>query len=419
MANEHARRLLILIGDDKTGLLEDVFALLAEAPCVLCDLRHVRVDQSVTLHLVLSFARTSDQGSPDQVLEALMHTCRERHGLVGHARALQGAALPCTALDASSMPRLAVTVIGDALAPRVLGELAGTLHGHGAQIDAIRRLSDGALFSAEFLVRMVDATKDLESLRASLLASDWVARMGKGASADRPLVDVAVQREGLLRRNKRLVVFDMDSTLISVEVIDELARMHGVLEEVSRITSEAMHGALPFEESLTRRVAMLKGLSFARVEALVQRLPLTEGAEELLRILRRLGYKTAVISGGFSCATSSLQQRLGLDHAFANTLEVKDGVLTGAVLPPVVGPARKAALLREIATGEGIPLAQTVAVGDGANDLAMLQAAGLGIAFHAKPALRSAADACINTGGLDRILYFLGFSRAELQHLVD
>ncbi|MFY0573127.1 phosphoserine phosphatase SerB [Cystobacter fuscus] len=229
--------------------------------------------------------------------------------------------------------------------------------------------------------------------------------------------DVALQRESLYRRAKRLVVMDMDSTLIRIEVIDELARAHGVGEQVSRITERAMHGEMDYDESLRQRVALLKGLDARVLHELAARLPLTEGAETLIRVLKRLGYRTAIISGGFSVAAEALRARLGIDYAHSNLLEEADGKLTGRTLGAIVNARRKAELLEDIARAEGILLDQVIAVGDGANDLLMLERAGLGIAFRAKPKLRQAADTSISAGGLDTILYFLGLTARELREV--
>lgn len=215
-----------------------------------------------------------------------------------------------------------------------------------------------------------------------------------------------------------LVVMDMDSTLIRIEVIDELARAYGVYDEVAAITARAMQGNMPYEQSLVERVALLRGMSLEAVMRIAGDPPVMDGAPELLSALRALGLKTAVISGGFSFAADALKTRFGLDYAYSNQLEVKEGKLTGRVLDPIVGPQRKADLLDALAQREGIPLEQTVAVGDGANDLLMIEKAGLGIAFHAKPKLRAAADTSLTQGGLDRILYLLGLRAREVRELL-
>ena len=222
-------------------------------------------------------------------------------------------------------------------------------------------------------------------------------------------IDVALQEDSIFRRNRRLIAFDMDSTLIRTEVIDELAILAGVGDEVAAITERAMHGELDFSQSLAQRVSLLKGLKESALAEVAAALPLSEGVEHLFQILNRLGYKTAVLSGGFDYFGKVLQQKLGIDYVFANRLEIVDGELTGRVIPPVVDAVRKADLLRDIAKKEGILMQQTIAVGDGANDLAMLDAAGLGIAFHAKPLVRESAGHSISNLGLDSLLYLMGF----------
>jgi len=230
-------------------------------------------------------------------------------------------------------------------------------------------------------------------------------------------VDIAVQRENLFRKSKRLVVMDMDSTLIQVEVIDELAACAGIGDKVRSITERAMNGEMDFSQSLRERVALLEGLDEKALDEVYRSLPLTSGAESLIKILKRLGYKTAIISGGFDYFTDRLKEHLGLDYAFSNRLEIKDGKLTGRVVGDIIDGARKAAILEEIAKGEGFLLDQVIAIGDGANDLPMLGRAGLGIAFNAKKTVREAANYSISQKSLDSILYLLGINEKELKEL--
>jgi len=227
-------------------------------------------------------------------------------------------------------------------------------------------------------------------------------------------IDIAWQRDNIYRRIRRLVAFDMDSTLIRHEVIDELAREAGAYERVAAITESAMRGEIEFDESLTRRVALLKGLPEATLARVAERLNLTEGAERLLSALKSFGYKTAIISGGFAYFGRHLQRKLGIDYVRTNDLEVEGGLLTGRVTGEIINARRKAQLLEEIAGQENIALQQTIAVGDGANDLPMLAAAGLGIAFHAKPVVAQSARHKISTLGLDSILYLIGVRDRDL-----
>jgi phosphoserine phosphatase len=276
---------------------------------------------------------------------------------------------------------------------------------YGLNIDHIDRLSgrmpldtpaDKGKGCIEFSVRGEAA--DPQALRAEFLSV-----------AQELNVDIAFQEDSLFRRNRRLAVFDMDSTLIEAEVIDELAKAAGVGDQVSEITERAMAGELDFRESFKERLALLKGLDVSVLDAIGASLRLTEGAETLFAELKRLGYKTAILSGGFTYFAKQLQAKLGIDYVFANELEVVDGKVTGVAVEPIVDAQRKADLLKELAHKEGLRLEQTIAVGDGANDLPMLAIAGLGVAFRAKPLVKQSAKQAISTLGLDGVLYLLGF----------
>lgn len=228
-------------------------------------------------------------------------------------------------------------------------------------------------------------------------------------------IDIAFQEDNIYRRSRRLVCFDMDSTLIRTEVIDELAKRAGVGEQVKAITERAMHGEIDFKESFIERVALLKGLDESVLKEIAEKLPITQGAERLLKTLNQFGYKTAILSGGFTYFGNYLKAKLGIDYVFANELEIKDGKLTGKHLNEIVDGNRKAELLELLAFKEDIHLEQVIAVGDGANDLPMLEKAGLGIAFHAKPKVKAEAQQAISSTGLDTILYLLGFRDREIR----
>ena len=228
-------------------------------------------------------------------------------------------------------------------------------------------------------------------------------------------VDISFQRDDIFRRSRRLICFDMDSTLIETEVIDELAERAGVGAQVRAITERAMRGEIDFRESFTERVALLKGLDVSVMEEIARSLPITEGLERMMTILKRVGYKTAILSGGFTYFGNYLRQKYGFDYVYANELEIEQGKLTGRYVGEVVDGRRKAELLRLLCQFEEINIAQSVAVGDGANDLPMLNLAGLGIAFHAKPKVKATARQSISTIGLDGILYFLGLKDSRIE----
>ena len=297
-------------------------------------------------------------------------------------------------------PRFAVTVLGSRLAPQALGAVTDAIVAGGGNIDRITRLSTYPVTTFELIV----VGGDLDRLRTGLLV----------ASSDHG-VDIAVQREGLARRAKRLVVIDMDSTLIQREVIDLLAEEAGVNHEVSELTTSAMRGEINFEDALRRRVALLEGLTTTQLEQAWDKIQLTPGTATFTRTLRRLGYAIAIVSGGFTYFTDRLAEQLGIDHAVANQLEIADGALTGRVVGPIIDGPAKAATLIDIAFSQGVPIEQTVAIGDGANDLEMLSKAGLGIAFNAKPIVEAVADTMVRVPYLDAILFMLGIRRDEVE----
>ena len=383
--------ILTFTGRDAPGITARLTRILGEAGARLDDVEQVVVQGLLTLGFAVEVA------DEEPALKELLFAARSM-GLSLDYRKPEPPA-------AERRQRYALTVIARTLGPAALQVVSEVLAAHGANIESIQRLSEGGLSSVEFHVSLAPGD-DEQALKRALLA----AAMQGG-------FDSALQRESLLRRSKRLIVMDMDSTLIRIEVIDELARAHGVGDRVSAITRRAMLGEIDYDQSLRERVALLQGLSARVLHELAANLPLTEGAETLLRVLKRLGYRTAVISGGFSVAAEALQKRLGIDFAWSNTLEISGGQLTGRVLGPIVNAQRKAEILEELSRREGVPLDQVIAIGDGANDLLMLQKAGHGIAFHAKPKLREAAHTAISAMGLDAILYLLGITGRDVASL--
>ena len=307
--------------------------------------------------------------------------------------------------------RYILTLLGRKLSAKQITAVTHILAGQELNIDAIKRLTGrqpldeskaGVRACIEFSLR--GTPRDREEMQRELmkLSSDLE-------------VDFSFQRDNMYRRMRRLICFDMDSTLIQTECIDELAEKAGVGEQVRAITESAMRGEIDFKESFTQRVALLKGLDVSVMKELAENMPITEGVERLMFVLKRYGYKIAILSGGFTYFGEYLQKKFGIDYVYANELEVEDGKLTGRYLGDVVDGKRKAELLRLIAQDEKVDIAQTIAVGDGANDLPMLSLAGLGIAFHANPKVKENARQSINTIGLDGVLYFLGFKDSYLE----
>lgn len=403
MNSDFSQQVLITVtGPDTPGITASLTGVIADNGAALLDIEQVVVQGQLTLCVLIGV--DAERSSGDPVLKDLLFTAK-RMGLELSFRVLEATA---PAAPQEELRRFAVTAIGDGVDARGVHTLTSVLAEHQANIEMIRELSTGGLGSLEIQLSLPGGRAAALALRAALMEAT--------AELD---IDVALQREGLTRRAKRLVIMDMDSTLIRIEVIDELARKYGVVEKVSAITRRAMAGELDFEDSLRERVALLKGMDYEDALALARDLPITEGARQMLHVLRTLGYKTGVISGGFTFAANALKDELGLDYAYANELEVVDGKLTGRVHDPIVTPQRKADLLNTIAQTEGIRPEQTIAIGDGANDLTMLSHAGLGIAFHAKPKLREKADTSLRAGGLDRILYLLGLHARDVEELVS
>ncbi|MEM7408117.1 MAG: phosphoserine phosphatase SerB [Pseudomonadota bacterium] len=303
-----------------------------------------------------------------------------------------------------------ITLLGREIHARHIAGVTSVVAAEGLNIDRIQRLSGRPDPDTPTAVRrsavglaVSGDVEDIASVRQRLL------RLSQALG-----VDIAIQADDVFRRNRRLVCFDMDSTLIAAEMIDELAAAAGVGEAVQAVTEAAMAGELDFKQSFARRLALLKGLPEAALPEIAARMPLTEGAERLIHTLHSLGFTVAILSGGFRYFAEHLRARLKIDYVYANELKVRDGKLTGEVVPPVVDGERKAELLRQIAERERISLAQTIAVGDGANDLPMLSIAGLGVAFNAKPVVREHAELGISNLGLDGLLYLLGMRDREL-----
>ena len=407
-------------GPDAPGLTAGVTGVLAAHNVSILDIGQAVVHETLALGMLVEVPAATDFATVKSALQSRAHEL----GLQVHFKKIPRSAVKhwLSGLHrehaGDSFAHFIVTVLARSVTFQQIARISAVVAAHGMNIDRIERLSGrlggqlaqgagqdlGAENACIELAVSGDASREA-GMRAEFLAI-----------AQEQCIDVAFQREGIFRRNRRLFAFDMDSTLIQGEVIDELAKMAGVGDGVARITEAAMRGELDFDESFTRRVALLKGLSEKRVDSLLHTIPLAEGAERLIGTLKLLGYKTAILSGGFNFFARSLQQRLGIDYVHSNELEIVDGAVTGRVIPPIINGARKAALLAEIADREGISLEQVVAVGDGANDIPMLDLAGMGIAYRAKPVVRRNADQSISCLGLDGLLYLIGVRDRDLDH---
>jgi len=392
-------------GQDRPGLVAELTAVLASYDTCVLDIGQAVVHETLSLGLLVAIP----SGESSRALQnALIAKSTELQLQV------QFTTIKKTELDewisSQGKDQFIVTILGRAISANHLARVSTIIAEHGLNVDRIERLS-GRLSLA---VHTPNANACVELTVTGNSSSEPSMRAAFLATAHDLKIDIAFQRESIFRRNRRLFAFDMDSTLIEGEVIDELAKLAGVADEVVKVTQSAMRGEIEFQESFRRRVALLHGLPETRVRELLDTIPMVEGAEQLIGTLKMLGYKTAILSGGFNFFAQHLQKRLGIDYVFANDLDIVDGIVSGEVRTPIVDGARKAELLREIALQENISLDQVVAVGDGANDLPMLGIAGMGIAFRAKPLVWQTASHAVSFLGLDSLLYLIGVRDRDL-----
>ena len=397
--------LIRISGKDQVGLTASIMAILAHFDAQILDIGQADIHSTLSLGLLIRI----DEQHSGQMMKELLFKATELGVTIGFE--------PISDDDYEAWAgrqgrnRYILTAIGRSLSASQIHAASQVIASHGLNIDTIKRLT--GRMSIMHPERNVRACVEF-SIRGTLEDKPAFQKELMALSAHTGM-DFSFQRDDMYRRMRRLICFDMDSTLIQAECIDELARRHGVYDQVASITERAMRGEIDFKESFTERVALLKGLDVSVMQEIAENLPITEGADRLMSVLKTCGYKIAILSGGFTFFGEYLQRRYGIDYVYANELEIgDDGKLTGRYVGEIVDGRRKADLLRLIAMTEHVNIAQTIAVGDGANDLPMLNEAGLGIAFHAKPRVKESAGQSLSTIGLDGVLYFLGFKDSHL-----
>jgi phosphoserine phosphatase len=392
--------LLNISGPDKPGLTSSLTNVLADYGAKILDIGQANIHDTLSLGFLFEIGSKKKSAA---VLKDLLFKAYE----LGVTAKFTPISLEDYEkwVSLQGKDRYIVTILGEKLAAEQISEVTKVVSEQNLNIDAIKRLT-----GRTSLVREEEYPRASIQLSIRGKIQDKQALASKFMQISRDLdVDIAFQEDNIYRRNRRLVCFDMDSTLIQAEVIDKLAELAGVGDEVKAITESAMQGEIDFTESFKQRMKLLKGLSEDVLHDVAINLPITKGAKRLIDTLKKYGFKTAILSGGFTYFGHYLQKELGMDYVYANQLEIKDGVLTGGYLGDIVDGNKKAEYLKEIAIKEGIDISQTIAVGDGANDLPMLSLAGLGIAFHAKPTVKDNAQSSISSIGLDGVLYLLGY----------
>lgn len=406
MLDKHEIILLQVSGEDKPGITAAVTAILAEYDANILDIGQADIHDTLSLGILFEVDKGSESAP---ILKDLLFAAYEM-GLKAKFKPISLEEYDRW-VKLQGKNRYIITVLGKKLTATQIATVTKVFYDEGLNIDNITRLTG-----------RIPISKANDQLRSSVQMSvrgtirNKADLQMKFIEISQELgIDIGFQEDNMYRRSRRLVCFDMDSTLIQTEVIDELARRNGVGDEVSAITERAMRGEIDFKESFIQRVALLEGLDESVMEDIAQNLPITDGAERLITTLKAFGYKTAILSGGFTYFGNYLKNKLGVDYVYANELEIKDRKLTGKHLGEIVDGKRKAELLKLLTQVEKLHINQVIAVGDGANDLPMLNLAGLGIAFHAKPIVKENAQQSISTIGLDGILYFLGFNDSFIE----
>ena len=385
--------LILISGIDKPGVTQALFETLQPFSVKVLDIEQVVIRGRLILTTLISL----DPAHAQAIEKDLIDTTSQ----LGLDLAID---FTEEAKADSKGSNLHIVALAQELRPAGIAAITAKIAERNGNIDRIRKTASYPLTAIEFEVTLAQSEEGLKIIQGELAT---IAQLNE--------IDIAVEQSGLARRAKRIVLLDMDSTLIREEVIDLIATKHNVGTEVASITERAMNGEIDFATSLAARVSLLSGAKTEILEAVKEEITLTPGARTLIRTLHRLGHKVGVVSGGFLDVIEPLLKELGIDFYRANKLEIVDGRLTGKIIGPIIDRGAKAMALREFAAKEGVSLAQTIAIGDGANDLGMLEIAGLGIAFNAKPAVRAAASSSINSPYLDSVLYLMGITREEIE----
>lgn len=409
-ATSEPQRELILLnisGHDKTGLTASLTEILARYDATILDIGQADIHHTLCLGILFM----TDSSRSGEILKQLLFTTNNMKVQIQFSIITEEDYSRWVGMQGKN--RYIITLLGRQLTAEQISMVTRVIAEQGLNIDAIRRLT--GRIPIEEGTRQKDKSCIEFSVRGTPSDRLLMQKLFMEMASDLNF-DISLQEDNMYRRNRRLICFDMDSTLIRTEVIDELAERAGVGEQVRAITESAMRGEIDFEESFKRRVGLLKGLDVSVMKEIAENLPITEGVGRMMNVLRRSGYKTAILSGGFTYFGEYLKRKFGFDYVYANELEVDEhGKLTGRYIGDIVDGKRKKELLRLIAQVENINIAQTIAVGDGANDLPMLSEAGLGIAFHAKPKVKASARQSISTIGIDGVLYFLGFKDSYIE----
>ena len=391
--------LISISGEDKPGVTSALTEILAKYDAFILDIGQADIHHTLSLGILF---KTSGEKSGD-ILKDLLFKAYDLDVNIKFSPIAESEYNSWVGLQGKN--RYIITILGREITARQIGEVTRIVAEQGLNIDAIQRLTGRIPLDEN-----VQSSKSCIELSVRGTAKDHTQMQSDFMQLASHLgIDISLQQDNMFRRCRRLICFDMDSTLIETEVIDELALRAGVGNEVKAITEAAMRGEIDFSESFKKRVALLKGLDVTVMEEIAKNLPITEGVDRLMSTLKTAGFKIAILSGGFTYFGNYLKKLYGIDYVYANELEIVDGKLTGNYIGDIVDGKRKAELLRLIAQVENVDIAQTIAVGDGANDLPMLSIAGLGIAYHAKPKVKENASQSISTIGLDGVLYFIGF----------